>query len=248
MPPVFSSPFLNGQGACLYDSPMQPDRQTNRLYHYPLSPFCRKVRLTLAEKRIEVELVEERYWEQEADFLRRNPAGKVPVLKLGSRLMSESSAICEYLEETVPTPPLMPRDPDARYEVRRLIAWFDDKFNAEVTAKLMGERVFRKVMGTGYPDSTNVKSGARAIKFHLDYMQHLLEKRRWLAGNDMTLADFAAAAHLSCLDYISDVDWHRSEIVKEWYAKIKSRPAFRSILADQVPGFRPPSHYADLDF
>jgi len=227
---------------------MQPDRQTNRLYHYPLSPFCRKVRLTLAEKRIEVELVEERYWEQEADFLRRNPAGKVPVLKLGSRLMSESSAICEYLEETVPTPPLMPRDPDARYEVRRLIAWFDDKFNAEVTAKLMGERVFRKVMGTGYPDSTNVKSGARAIKFHLDYMQHLLEKRRWLAGNDMTLADFAAAAHLSCLDYISDVDWHRSEIVKEWYAKIKSRPAFRSILADQVPGFRPPSHYADLDF
>lgn len=220
----------------------------NRLYHVPLSPFCRKVRLTLAEKKIEVELVEERYWEPSPDFLRRNPAGKVPVLKLGSRLMSESSAICEYLEETVPTPPLMPRDPDARYEVRRLIAWFDDKFNAEVTAKLMGERVFRKVMGTGYPDSTNVKSGARAIKFHLDYMQHLLEKRRWLAGNDMTLADFAAAAHLSCLDYISDVDWHRSEIVKEWYAKIKSRPAFRSILADQVPGFRPPSHYADLDF
>ncbi len=227
---------------------MQPDRQTNRLYHYPLSPFCRKVRLTLAEKRIEVELVEERYWEQEADFLRRNPAGKVPVLKLGSRLMSESAAICEFLEETVPTPPLMPRDPDARYEVRRLVAWFDDKFNADVTAKLMGERVFRKVMGTGYPDSTNVKSGARAIKFHLDYMQHLLEKRRWLAGSDMTLADFAAAAHLSCLDYISDVDWHRSEIVKEWYAKIKSRPAFRSILADQVPGFRPPAHYADLDF
>ena len=227
---------------------MQPDRQTNRLYHYPLSPFCRKVRLTLAEKRIEVELVEERYWEQEADFLRRNPAGKVPVLKLGSRLMSESSAICEFLEETVPAPPLMPRDPDARYEVRRLVAWFDDKFNAEVTAKLIGERVFRKVMGTGYPDSTNVKSGARAIKFHLDYMQHLLEKRRWLAGNEMTLADFAAAAHLSCLDYISDVDWHRSEIVKEWYAKIKSRPAFRSILADQVSGFRPPSHYADLDF
>ncbi len=219
-----------------------------RLYHVPLSPFCRKVRLTLAEKRIEVELVEERYWEQEADFLRRNPAGKVPVLKLGSRLMSESSAICEFLEETVPAPPLMPRDPDARYEVRRLVAWFDDKFNAEVTAKLIGERVFRKVMGTGYPDSTNVKSGARAIKFHLDYMQHLLEKRRWLAGNEMTLADFAAAAHLSCLDYISDVDWHRSEIVKEWYAKIKSRPAFRSILADQVSGFRPPSHYADLDF
>ncbi len=227
---------------------MQSDRPTNRLYHYPLSPFCRKVRLTLAEKRIEVELVEERYWEHDGDFLRRNPAGKVPVLRLGNRMLSESQAICEYLEETVPDPPLMPRDPEARHETRRLVAWFDDKFNAEVTVKLMGERVFRKVQGTGYPDSANVKAGARAIKYHLDYLHRLLEVRRWLAGNEMTLADFAAAAHLSCLDYISDVDWHRSETVRDWYAKIKSRPAFRSILADQIPGFRPPPHYADLDF
>ena len=220
----------------------------NRLYHYPLSPFSRKVRLVLAEKRIEVELVEERYWEQDADFLRRNPAGKVPVLKMNGRLYAESGAICEYLEETVPQPPLLPRDAEARYEVRRLVAWFDDKFNAEVTSKLLGERVFRKVQGTGYPESANVKAGARAIKHHLDYMTWLLDQRRWLAGNEMTLADFAAAAHLSCLDYISDVDWNRSEAVKDWYAKIKSRPAFRSILADQVPGFIPPPHYADLDF
>ena len=227
---------------------MQPDRPTNRLYHYPLSPFSRKVRLVLAEKRIEVELVEERYWDQDSDFLRRNPAGKVPVLKIGSRMMSESTAICEFLEEVVPNPPLMPQDPDLRYEVRRLVGWFDDKFYHEVTAKLVGERVFRKVMNKGYPDSANVKSGSKAIKFHLDYMNFLLEKRRWLAGNEMTMADFAAAAHLSCLDYISDVDWHRSEVVKDWYVKIKSRPAFRSLLADQVPGFRPPAHYADLDF
>ena len=220
----------------------------NRLYHFPLSPFSRKVRLSLAEKRIEVELVEERYWEQDSDFLRRNPAGKVPVLRMGNKLLSESAAICEYIEETHPNPPLMPRDPDARFEVRRLVGWFDDKFHAECTQRLLGERVFRKVMGTGYPDSTNVKAGSRAMRFHLDYMTHLLEHRRWLAGNEMTLADFAAAAQLSCLDYISDVDWNRSEVVKDWYAKIKSRPAFRSLLADQVPGFLPPSHYANLDF
>jgi len=220
----------------------------NRLYHYPLSPFSRKVRLYLAEKKIEVELVEERYWEQSPEFLRRNPAGMIPVLKYGNLMMSESQAICEYLEETNPTPPLLPRDSEGRYEVRRLVAWFDGKFNEEVTSKLLGERVFRKIKGNGYPDSANVKAGAKAIKFHLDYMAWLLDKRRWLAGNEMTLADFAAAAHLSCLDYISDVDWNRSEVVKDWYAKIKSRPAFRSILADQIPGFRPPAHYADLDF
>lgn len=219
-----------------------------KLYHVPLSPFCRKVRLCLAEKKIECELAEERYWEQSPEFLRRNPAGKVPVLKLDDRMLSESTPICEYLEEKYPEPPLFPKAPEARYEVRRLVGWFDDKFHSEVTAKLLYERVNKKVMKQGFPDSRNVKAGAKAIKFHLDYMAWLLDRRRWLAGDVMTLADFAAAAHLSALDYISDVDWNRSDTVKDWYAKIKSRPAFRGILADQVPGFPPPVHYADLDF
>lgn len=219
-----------------------------RLFHVPLSPYCRKVRLSLAEKKLEVELVEERYWEQNPEFLRRNPAGKVPVVKMDGMLLSESAAICEYIEEKNPTPALMPKAADARFEVRRLVSWFDDKFHHEVTSKLLYERVNKKITQQGYPDSSNVKAGAKAIKFHLDYMSWLLEQRRWLAGDVMTLADFAAAAHLSTLDYISDVDWNRSSAVKDWYAKIKSRPAFRSILADQVPGFLPPAHYADLDF
>jgi glutathione S-transferase len=219
-----------------------------KLYHFPLSPFCRKVRLSLAEKRIEVELHDERYWEQDPDFLRRNPAGKVPVLRIDGMMMSESSAICEYLEEKYPDPSLLPRDAEGRYEVRRLVSWFDDKFHNEVTSKLLYERVNKKVMSRGFPDSGNVKSGAKAIKSHLDYMAWLLDQRRWLAGDVMTLADFAAAAHLSSLDYISDVDWNRHEVVKDWYAKIKSRPAFRSILADQIAGFPQPAHYADLDF
>ena len=219
-----------------------------RLFHVPLSPFCRKVRLSLAEKKLEVELVEERYWQQDPDFLRRNPAGKVPVLKIDGQTMAESSAICEYIEEKYPEPPLLPKDSVERQEVRRLVAWFDDKFHHEVTSKLLYERVNKKVMGQGYPDSANVKAGAKAIKFHLDYLGWLLDQRRWLAGDRMTLADFAAAAHLSTLDYISDVDWNRNEGVKDWYAKIKSRPAFRNILADQVSGFPPPPHYADLDF
>ncbi|MBK1635298.1 FtsZ-binding protein FzlA [Rhodovulum adriaticum] len=220
----------------------------NRLYHVPLSPFCRKVRLVLAEKKIEVELVEERYWERDSDFLRRNPAGKVPVLRMDGRTMAESHAICEYIEETNPEPRLMPATPAERYEVRRLIGWFDDKFHTEVTANLLYERVNKKITGQGYPDSRNVKAGLRASKYHLDYMGWLLDQRRWLAGDAMTLADFAAAAHLSSLDYIADVDWTRNANVKDWYAKIKSRPAFRNILADQVPGFPPPPHYANLDF
>ena len=219
-----------------------------RLYHVPLSPFCRKVRLVLAEKKMDVELIEERYWEQSTEFLRRNPAGKVPILRHEGALLTESTPICEYIEELNPEPPLIPKDAKARYEMRRLVSWFDDKFHHEVTSNLLYERVNKKVSGQGFPESKNIKEGARKIKYHLDYMAWLLEHRRWLAGDTMTLADFAAAAHLSSLDYISDVDWNRSSVVKDWYAKIKSRPAFRNILSDQVSGFPPPRHYNDLDF
>ncbi|MDO5621745.1 MAG: glutathione S-transferase family protein [Paracoccus sp. (in: a-proteobacteria)] len=222
--------------------------QVTRLYHLPLSPFCRKVRLVLAEKKIEVELVEDRYWEAGSELLRRNPAGRLPVLRHDGRLMAESQAICEYLDETVPTPPLIPDNPADRYEMRRLCAWFDDKFNTEVTVPVLTERVWKKIRKQGYPDSRAVKDGLRAIKDHIDYLTHLLEHRRWLAGPVMTLADFTAAAHFSCLDYISDVDWDRSESLRVWYSAIKSRPAFRNILADQVAGIAPARHYAELDF
>jgi glutathione S-transferase len=170
------------------------------------------------------------------------------VLKIDKLALSDSIAICEYLEEVHPEPALLPDGYAERAEVRRLIAWFDDKFHREVTANLLYERVNKKIRQSGYPDSKNVKSGARNIKFHLDYMTWLLEQRRWLAGDRLTLADFTAAAHLSCLDYIRDVDWDRSALVKDWYATIKSRPAFRSLLADNIPGFPQPDHYADLDF
>ena len=219
-----------------------------RLHHIPLSPFCRKIRLVLAEKKIEVELVEERPWEKTMEFLRQNPAGMVPMLKIDDVTLCESNAIFEYLEEVYPDPPLLPKRPLERAETRRMTAWFDDKFQREVTVKLLYERVNKRIQKTGYPDSQAIKEGSQAIKYHLDYMHYLLDDRRWIAGDMMTVADFAAAAQFSCLDYISGIDWTHSEPVKDWYAKIKSRPAFRTLLADQISGFPQPDHYADLDF
>ncbi len=219
-----------------------------RLYHQPLSPFCRKIRLVLAEKKIEVELVEEKPWERRMDYLRQNPSGKVPMLKIDGLTLADSTAIFEYLEEVYPEKPLLPPDPPGRAEARRLAAWFDDKFHHEVTANLLYERVNKKLAKSGYPESEKIKAGSRNIRYHLDYIDWLIEHRSWLAGDMMTIADFTAAAHLSCLDYTGDIEWSRNPGLHEWYAKIKSRPAFRSILADLVPGFTPPDHYADLDF
>ena len=134
----------------------------HRLFHQPLSPFCRKVRLVLAEKKIEVELVEEKPWERRLDYLRLNPSGHVPMLKIDDLVLADSAAICEYLEEVHPEPPLMPTNPEDRAEMRRLVAWFDDKFQREVTVKLLYERVNKRLKKAGYPDSQAIKDGSQA--------------------------------------------------------------------------------------
>ncbi|MEO0622830.1 MAG: glutathione S-transferase family protein [Pseudomonadota bacterium] len=222
----------------------------HRLYHLPLSPFCRKIRLALGEKKIEVELIEERPWERRLDFLRLNPAGKVPVLITDTaRTLAGSGPILEYLEETVPEPPLFPTDPFERAETRRLIDWFDDKFNREVIENLVHERITKRLSRAGYPDGASLKAGSQNIRVHLDYLTFLLEGHSWLSGPRMTAADLTAAAHISCADYTGDVPWEDYPLVRDWYAVMKSRPSFRGPLADHLPGFpRPPAHYADPDF
>jgi glutathione S-transferase len=219
------------------------------LYHLPLSPFSRKVRLALAEKRIPFELRIERVWERRPEFLELNPAGTVPVLVEENGLaISDSYAICEYLEEAYPDTALLGRTLAERAEVRRLVAWFDGKFGQEVTVNLLYEKQMKRLLGRGNPDASAIRAGYANLRPHLDYLGWLAETRAWLAGPRVSLADFAAAAHLSALDYIGDVDWSLSEPAKEWYARMKSRPCFRALLAERVSGLIPPPHYADPDF
>ena len=135
-----------------------------------------------------------------------------------------------------------------RAEVRRLVAWFDGKFAHEVTDNLVGEKVMKRFLGFGEPDSAAIRAGHANIRTHLDYIAFLIERRSWLAGERLSLADIAAAAHISCVDYLGDVPWADHEAAKDWYARIKSRPSFRPLLADAIPGLAPSKVYADLDF
>jgi glutathione S-transferase len=215
-----------------------------------LSPFCRKVRIVLAEKRIEFELRHEPIWERRVDFLALNPAGDVPVLEdeADGTTLADSQAIVEFVDETVPEPPLLGETPFERAEVRRLVAWFDRKFDAEVTDNLLGQKVTARLHRQGQPGSRAIRAGHANICHQLDYISFLVERRNWLAGDQLTLADITAAAHLSCVDYLGDVPWNEHEEAKVWYARMKSRRSFRAILQDHVPGLPPASCYADLDF
>jgi glutathione S-transferase len=220
------------------------------LYHLVLSPYSRKVRVALREKDLEVQLRVEKVWERRMEFLALNPAGTVPVLvEDDGTAIVDSGVICEYLEEVYPQDRnLLGEKPAERAEVRRLVAWFDQKFAREVTDNLLREKMMKKFLGLGEPNSSAIRAGVQNIHYHLDYIGWLTERRRFLAGDKYSLADIAAATHLSCLDYIGDVPWEQHPRAKDWYARIKSRPAFRPLLADAIPGKPPPPHYADLDF
>lgn len=219
------------------------------LYHLWLSPFARKVRIALREKNLACDLKVEKVWERREDFLALNPAGTVPVLVDDTgAVICDSSVICEYLEEAYPEICLLPGGPAERAEARRLAAWFDQRFAREVSDNLYREKMLKRFLGLGEPNSSAVRAGYANIRYHLDYIGWLAERRRFLAGDQFGLADIAAAAQLSTLDYIGDVPWDEHEGAKQWYARIKSRPSFRPILADHIPGAPPPRHYANLDF
>lgn len=214
-----------------------------------MSPFCRKVRICLAEKRLDFEPVTEKPWVQRPEFLELNHGGTVPVLvDEDETVVSESQAIAEYLEEKYPERPLIPGTAVERAEVRRISLWFDLRFDSEVTTMVLFEKVDKRLMKLGAPDLNMVRAGLDNIAYHMDYVSFLSEQRNWLAGENFSLADITAAAHLSAIDYIGDVPWVHFPAAKDWYVRVKSRPSFRSILADFIPGMPPPRIYADLDF
>ncbi len=227
------------------------------LHHHPFCPHSRFVRLVLGEYGADLNLIDEKVWERREDFLIMNPAGTTPVLvEPAGPPVPGAAVIAEYIDETrglsAGDGRLLPPDVETRVEVRRLAAWFNDKFFAEVSEPLVTERIYRRHMpadqGGGPPDTAAMRAARSNIRYHLAYIGWLMGARTWLAGDRLSYADLAAAAHLSVVDYLGDVPWEENEAAKIWYARVKSRPSFRPLLSDAVPGVAPSVTYANLDF
>ncbi len=197
------------------------------LIHFPLDPASRQVRLALGEKKLPFTDVVERYWERPERLAALNPSGLPPVL-IEARgaiqiVVCDSRAILEHLEERHPDYALLPDDPQGRAEARRLL-------------------------GLGAPELAALRRGRDSLRQHMRMLEGLLATRNWLAGDGFGLADIAAAAHLSVIDYMGEVPWEDFAATKLWYVKVKSRPCFRPLLADRFAGLPPAAHYDDLDF
>ena len=204
----------------------------------------------LAEKGVAHDMVRESPWENRDEFLDLNPAGQTPVLVEEARgiVLIDSKAICEYFEETVDRSPMIAGGAAARAEVRRLVAWFDERLYSEVVEPLMVERMRKRLVSRDPPDTRVLREAMKTANAHMDYIDYLLDHRRWLAGPVVSLADLTAAAHLSVADYLGGIDWRGHKQTKDWYSVIKSRPSFRPLLGERMEVISPPTHYDKVDF
>ena len=221
-----------------------------QLFQFPLCPFSRKVRLLLGEKGVGYELIRESPWERRDEFLDMNPAGRTPVMVETEKgqVLIDSWAICEYFEETVGKSPAINGTADNRAEIRRLVAWFDEQFFSDVVAPLMHERMKKRLVERASPDARVLRDAMKRALNHLDYTDYLLDHRNWLAGPVMSLADLAAAAHISVADYLGGIDWRGHPQTERWYSALKSRPSFRPLLSERMEVIAPPPHYDKVDF
>jgi glutathione S-transferase len=227
------------------------------LFHHSFCPHSRFIRLALGEHGLEVALVEERVWERREAFLALNPAATTPVLRSDGRLAIPGAAIiAEYLDETyganMGERRLLPSSMGERIEVRRLMAWFNEKFFEEASNPLVTERIYKRFMreehGGGSPATDVIRAAKANVRYHLAYIGWLARTRNFLAGDRLTYADLAAAAHLSAMDYLGDVPWTEDDAAKAWYARVKSRPSFRPLLSEWLAGVPASRSYVDLDF
>lgn len=223
-----------------------------QLVQHRLDPTSRMARLALAEHGVDVDLVDASPWLRDLALTGIDPAAQMPVLlEEGLPPVIGPLAVLHIIEEKFAPSmqmSLIPHDVAGKVECWRLLDWVMTKFNDEVTRYVLEEKIGKRELKTGTPDPSTLRAAKANLSEHLHYFTYLFATRKWLCGEDLSLADFALAAHLSALDYLGDMPWDDFPEVKIWFARLKSRPAFRPLLGDRVVGMPASASYADLDF
>ncbi|MFK7974407.1 MAG: glutathione S-transferase family protein [Rickettsiaceae bacterium] len=219
------------------------------LYHHPLCPLSRQVRILFKEYNIDFTAIREDYWLRRTDFLKKNPAGTVPVLEAKNNLVIIGNySIIEYINDTNDNFHLMPKeDLIIRAEIRNNVSWFNEKFFREVSKILLDEKMVRLLMRIGSPRSNFIRAAKSNLQQHLTLLNAKLKQHSCMVSDKISCADIVAAAHISVLDYFGEIHWDSWEMIKQWYSIVKSRPSFQPILSDRIAGFPPPKHYSELD-
>lgn len=219
------------------------------LYHHPICPLSRQVRIYLKELDCEFSTIKEDYWLKRKEFLDINQQGVVPTIIFNDEnIVSGIYSITEYFVDSLENFFFMPKNNLARAEIRAHMQWFNDTLYRQVSKILIDEKIIRLMMRLGSPRSDFLKVAKKNLNKHFQYLSGLLEDKNYIVSDKISCADIAASSHISVIDYFGEINWNQWPDIKRWYSLIKSRPGFKSILQDEIPGFSSPEHYSVLDF
>jgi glutathione S-transferase len=224
-----------------------------KLHYYSLCAFSRTALFALSEKKLDFSLKITRFWDKNSGLCELNSFGRLPVLiDLNGTVIAGIYAVLEYLEEKYEENHILSQDTVERAEARRIFQWMNEDFSAEVTSILVFEkgikRFFVSQEKSSAPSSAVLKQVKEACNYYIKQIEWFIERRKWLAGDTFSIADIAVAAHFSIIDYFGNIAWEYYPFARDWYARIKSRPSFKRVLSDKIPGIQPVSYYSNPDF
>jgi len=199
-----------------------------KLYHNPLSPNVRRVRLTAAVLGLELEEKRLDFTKGEhknPEYLALNPNGAVPTLVDGDFVLTESRAIMQYLASKKPEAGLLPRDEAARADVTRWQFWDAAHFSPPCAAVAF-ERMLKGMMGMGDPDARKVEEALGNFRRYGAVLDKRLAGKPYVVGSALTIADLTLA---SSLMYAKQADVPVGEFpnVQSWFARITELDAWK---------------------
>lgn len=198
-----------------------------------ISNYHNKVRLALLEKGVEFEEDDQRTPSQDEGYLEHSAMGKVPYLEVGGKTLTESQAICEYLEEVYPERPLYPKDSWERAKVRELINYIE--LHVELVSRRLHKQAFYG--GTVSDEAkaqieSELTKGLKALARHAKFAPAI-------AGPELTLADVCAFVHLPLVALVTRLVLGRDMVdellpqPKPYLKMLGERPAFERVNADR---------------
>lgn len=225
----------------------------NILYHNIVCPFSKQARILLKELNIDfhlkqdISLLKEKY-----SLIKLNIARTLPIFEddINKYYIIGIYSLAEYLKEEYENFTLFSNKINHNCEIRRIFQWFNEKFNREVTQIYLKAKLINNSENylNNYPNIKLLNLSLDNLKKHLDYINYLLDIRSFIAWENISIADIAAASHLSLLDYFGEIKWNDLPRLQQWYSIIKSRPSFQQILNDKIAGFKASPNYSNLDF
>jgi glutathione S-transferase len=195
------------------------------LHSYRRCPFAIRVRMTLEEKGLEYEVIEESLREPSAALLALHPEGKVPLLVHDGLALFESAIITEYLEDSFPAIPLLPASASGRAEVRLLTYWCNHIFKPDLDLYKYRFDVL---------EEEGREALRHRIRAHLEKLVHNLEGWPFLLGGDFTLADIHLFPFYRQLtkarpDFASTFAKETAPL-DAWLERIITRPSFGRVM------------------